>query len=278
MGKKIAVNQNVVFSDRDTPLVLIAGPCVIENYDKTFYIAEKIKEITDDLQIPFVFKASFDKANRSSIESYRGPGLDAGLEILAAVKEELAITIITDIHLPFQAEKVGEVVDIIQIPAFLSRQTDLLIAAAETGKLINIKKGQFLAPADMNQVVSKIESTGNKKILLTERGTSFGYHNLVVDMTSLVIMKETGYPVIFDGTHSVQLPGAAGETSGGNREYVFPLIRAAVATGIDGLFLEVHDRPEEALCDGPNMVRLKDLAGILKVILKIDKLVKKEGF
>src|SRR6056297_3298264 len=274
MIKKVKLNDDIIFGDQKKPFVLLAGPCAIEEEDRVMRIAEAIKEITEKLGIPYVFKASFDKANRSSIESYRGPRLEKGLEILAEVKEKFDLAVISDIHLPEQAEQAAEVLDIIQIPAFLSRQTDLLTAAGETGKIINVKKGQFLAPWDIDHVVKKIESTANTNILLTERGVSFGYNNLVVDMRSLPRMKQTGYPVVFDATHSVQLPGGAGNTSDGQREYVPHLTRAALAVGIDSLFMEVHDKPEEAKSDGANMVRLDNLEELLKKGLEIDRIIK----
>src|SRR6056297_173497 len=274
MIKKVKLNDDIIFGDQKKPFVLLAGPCAIEEEDRVMRIAEAIKEITEKLGIPYVFKASFDKANRSSIESYRGPRLEKGLEILAEVKEKFDLAVISDIHLPEQAEQAAEVLDIIQIPAFLSRQTDLLTAAGKTGKIINVKKGQFLAPWDIDQVVKKIESTGNENIILTERGVSFGYNNLVVDMRSLPRMKQTGYPVVFDATHSVQLPGGAGNTSDGQREYVPHLMRAALAVGIDSLFMEVHDKPEEAKSDGANMVRLDNLEELLKKGLEIDRIIK----
>ena len=272
--KRVVLNENIVFGDNSRPFVLIAGPCVLESPERALMIGKRVKEITDRLGIPYVFKSSFDKANRSSIKSFRGPGLEEGLEILQAIKKELAVPVLTDIHEPEQAEPVAEVVDILQIPAFLCRQTDLLLAAAETGKIVNVKKGQFLAPWDMGKVIDKLLSTGNEKILLTERGVSFGYNNLVVDMTSLPVMRDFGYPVVFDATHSVQRPGARGESSGGDRGFVPYLSRAAAAVGIDALFMEVHDNPEEALSDGPNMLYLDDLEEVLREVLAIDALVK----
>ena len=272
--KRVVLNENIVFGDNSRPFVLIAGPCVLESPERALMIGKRVKEITNRLGIPYVFKSSFDKANRSSIKSFRGPGLEEGLEILQAIKKELAVPVLTDIHEPEQAEPVAEVVDILQIPAFLCRQTDLLLAAAETGKIVNVKKGQFLAPWDMGKVIDKLLSTGNEKILLTERGVSFGYNNLVVDMTSLPVMRDFGYPVVFDATHSVQRPGARGESSGGDRGFVPYLSRAAAAVGIDALFMEVHDNPEEALSDGPNMLYLDDLEEVLREVLAIDALVK----
>ena len=257
------------------PLTLLAGPCVLESMDRCLRIGRAIKEITGRLGMPYVFKASFDKANRSSYHSFRGPGLEKGLEMLRRIKEELDVPIVTDIHEAGQAAPAAKVADILQIPAFLCRQTDLLHAAAETGRVVNVKKGQFLSPNDMRNVVDKLHVSGSDKILLTERGASFGYNNLVVDMRSLPIMRSFGYPVIFDGTHSVQLPGGAGTTSAGQREYVEYLVRAAAGVGVDGIFLEVHDDPEEALSDGPNMVYLDKLEELLKDALAINEIVKK---
>ncbi|ADO76412.1 3-deoxy-8-phosphooctulonate synthase [Halanaerobium praevalens] len=274
MLKKVKLNEEVIFGDQEKPFVLLAGPCAIEEEDRVLRIAEGIKEITSKLGIPYVFKASFDKANRSSIESYRGPGLEKGLEILAKVKKEFDLPVISDIHLPEQAAAAADVLDIMQIPAFLSRQTDMLTAAGKTGSIINVKKGQFLAPWDIDQVVAKIESTGNEKIILTERGVSFGYNNLVVDMRSLPRMRKTGYPVVFDATHAVQLPGGAGDSSDGEKEYVPYLMRAALAAGIDSLFMEVHDNPAVAKSDGANMIPLVNLEEILKQGLAIDQAVK----
>ncbi len=256
-------------------LFLMAGPCVLEGYERSLKIGKRAKEICENLNLPYIFKASFDKANRSSIKSFRGPGLDEGLKILAAIKAELKVPIVTDIHESYQAEKVAQVADILQIPAFLCRQTDLLIAAAKTGKVVNVKKGQFLSPNDMKNVVIKLEESGTQKIMLTERGASFGYNNLVVDMRCLPIMRSFGYPVIFDGTHSVQLPGGSGTTSSGQREFVKYLTRAAAAVGIDGLFLEVHDNPAEALSDGANMIYLDKLENLLKNVLLIHETTKK---
>lgn len=249
--------------------IVIAGPCVIESEDIVFEIAGRLKDMLIDMPVDFYFKASFDKANRTSIESYRGPGIDRGLEILRQVKEQFKVRIVTDIHEPHQAEKAAEVCDMIQIPAFLCRQTDLIIAAARTGKIINIKKGQFLAPWDMKNVVHKVEEAGNRSIFLCERGTSFGYNTLVVDMASIVEMKKCGYPVIFDGTHSVQKPGGNGSFTTGNREYVPYLSKAAVAAGADGLFLETHINPERALSDGPNMILINDIMRLVEDCLKI---------
>ncbi len=255
-------------------LVLIAGPCAIENEALTLRIAEGLKTLTQELGCELVFKASYDKANRTSVTSFRGPGMEEGLRILERVKKEFDLPVISDIHDVSQVAPAAEVLDIIQIPAFLSRQTDLLVAAGESGKTINIKKGQFLAPWDIEHGVKKIETTGNHNILLTERGASFGYNNLVTDMRSLVIMREMGYPVIFDATHSVQLPGGAGGASGGQRQYVGALSRAAAATGIDGLFWEVHEDPDHALCDGPNSLPLAKVKAMLEQVLAIDAIFK----
>lgn len=263
-----------VFSN-EAPLALIAGPCVIENPVLTLSMAKQLSRLARQQRIPFVFKASYDKANRSSVASFRGPGLRLGLEILRRVKEEVGCPILTDVHWKEDVEEVARVVDILQIPAFLCRQTDLLVSCAETGKIVNVKKGQFLAPWDMEQVVRKIESTGSRKILLTERGTTFGYNNLVVDMRSLAVMKQFGYPVIYDATHSVQLPGALKNASGGQREFVEPLARAAVAVGVAGLFAEVHPVPAKALSDGPNSLAMKSLPGFLRILQEIDKVSKK---
>jgi 2-dehydro-3-deoxyphosphooctonate aldolase (KDO 8-P synthase) len=254
------------------PLTLIAGPCVVESLDLCRHIAGEVQEITRSLGLNYVFKASFDKANRTSGRSFRGHGMEAGLEILAAIKREFGVPVLTDVHETWQCKPVAAVCDVLQIPAFLSRQTDLLLAAAETGKAVNVKKGQFLAPWDMQNIVQKVESTGNRNLLLTERGVSFGYNTLVVDMTSLPQMRAFGYPVVFDGTHSVQRPGAAagGTASGGLREYVPHLTRGAVAVGVDALFLEVHPEPEKALSDAATMLALADLPGLLRQVIAID--------
>jgi len=258
------------------PFVLIAGPCVIEDRAMVFNTAKAIKQITSKLRIPFIFKASYDKANRTSIKSFRGPGIEKGLEILKDVKQKLKVPILSDVHSVQEIEQAADVLDVLQIPAFLSRQTDLLVAAGKTKKVVNIKKGQFLAPGDMTQAVKKVEAAKNAQILLTERGTSFGYNNLVSDFRSIAIMQETtGYPVIFDATHSVQQPGGLGTKSGGSSEYVPLLARCAVAAGCDGIFIEVHPNPKKALSDGPNMVALKDLEKLLKQLVAIGKAVKK---
>ena len=246
------------------PLGLIAGPCVIESEEHVHFLANEIRRIAGD----FVFKASFDKANRSSAASYRGPGLQEGLRILSGLRRE-GFEVLTDIHEPAQADLAAEAVDILQIPAFLCRQTDLLIAAGRTGKIVNIKKGQFVSPYDIRHAADKVASTGNNRIILTERGSSFGYNNLVVDMRGLVIMRGHGYPVVFDATHSVQLPGASGNASGGQPEFIAPLSRAAVAAGVDGVFVEVHENPAKALSDGSNALRLDLLAGLLASLRRI---------
>ncbi len=256
------------------PLVLIAGPCVIEDEAATLRHAERLMAICNGLSIPLIFKASYDKANRTSINAYRGPGLKEGLAILRKVKESLGVPVISDIHSIEQVKPAAEVLDILQIPAFLCRQTDLLVAAAQSGRVINVKKGQFLAPWDMKNVAGKIAASGNENIILTERGASFGYNNLVVDMRSFPVMRATGYPVVFDATHSVQLPGGQGDSSGGQREFVEYLSRAAVATGIDGIFMEVHEDPDKAFCDGPNSIPLSDLPALLKTLKALDSVVK----
>ena len=258
------------------PLVLIAGPCVLEGLERSLYIGRTIKEITQRLGIPYIYKSSFDKANRSSFTSYRGPGLEKGLEMLGKIKEELQIPLLTDIHSESQVKSAAEIIDVLQIPAFLCRQTDLLCSAAHTGRVVNVKKGQFMSPKDMKNVIRKIEESGDIEILLTERGATFGYNNLVVDMRSFPVMRSFGYPVVFDATHSVQLPGAGGGVSSGNREYVEYLARAAAGAGINALFMEVHDNPEEALCDGPNMYYLDQLEDLLKDVLAIHEIVRKK--
>lgn len=257
----------------DNPFVLIAGPCVVESEKLAFETAEELKKITSELQIPFIYKSSYKKANRTSISSFTGIGDDEAIKILAKVRKEFDIPVLTDIHLPGEIEKLNETADILQIPAFLCRQTELLIAAGKSGKVVNIKKGQFLAPEDMKHAIEKVLSTGNNKILLTERGTTFGYHNLVVDMRSLVIMKKLGCPVIMDATHSVQIPGEDKQT-GGQPEFIKPLARAAAAVGIDGLFLEVHPNPEKAMSDAASQFPLSRLKDLLIEIKKIDSLMK----
>ena len=256
------------------PLALIAGPCVIESEKIAMEIAEKLKRITTDLHVPFIFKASYDKANRTSIKSFRGPGLNDGLKILQKIKTELDLPVLSDVHKEEEIDPAAEVLDILQIPAFLCRQTDLLVKAAQTGKPINVKKGQFLAPWDMKNVVVKLEESGNSNILLTERGATFGYNNLVVDMRSLVLMREHGYPVIFDATHSLQQPGGQGTTSGGQSEMVPDLARGAVAVGCDALFMEIHTDPSKALSDGPNMLKIDLLPELLEQLVTLDQVVK----
>jgi len=257
-----------------SPFVLIAGPCVIESERAVLSVAAQLKKISERLKIPCVFKSSYDKANRSSVRSFRGPGLQEGLRILEKVKRTTKLPVLTDVHSVEEAREAARVVDILQIPAFLCRQTDLLLAAGRTGLIVNVKKGQFLSPWEMRNIVEKVESTGNKKILLTERGTTFGYNNLVVDMRGLSIMKSFGYPVVYDATHSVQLPGGKGHASGGQREFVWPLARAAASIGVASLFMEVHPTPDKALSDGPNSAVLKDLPTELKLVKQIDALVK----
>jgi 2-dehydro-3-deoxyphosphooctonate aldolase (KDO 8-P synthase) len=256
------------------PLAIIAGPCVIETEDITLRIACKLKEYTKKNNIPFIFKSSYDKANRTSVNSYRGPGIDEGLRVLQKVKEKFEVLILSDIHSVNEIEKAADVLDVIQIPAFLCRQTDIIVAASKTGKPVNIKKGQFLAPLDIKNIIEKFTSTGNHSLLVTERGTSFGYNNLVVDMRSIPIMQGFGFPVIYDATHSVQLPGGLGNCSGGQREFIEPLGRAAVAAGCDAVFMEVHEDPNSALCDGPNMLSIDSFIELSKKLTELNKLVK----
>ncbi len=261
----------------NSPFVLICGPCVVESKEITFKIASAVQKITQQLHIPFVFKSSYDKANRTAISSFRGLGMRRALGILQDMKERLGLPVISDVHTVAEIGEAAKVLDIIQIPAFLCRQTDLLLAAGETGKIVNIKKGQFLAPWDVRQIVQKIESTGNRKILLTERGTSFGYNNLVTDFRSLAIMRETGYPVVLDASHSVQQPGGLGNTSGGNSEFIPLLSRCGVAAGCDAIFMEVHLNPKKALSDGPNMLPLNKLESLLMDLKAIDGIVKRRN-
>ena len=270
--KKLKLKDFEIGGDK---LTILAGPCAAESMEILDETAKGLKKITKKLDINFVFKSSFDKANRSSINSYRGPGLEKGLKMLQTIKSKYDIPIVTDIHTPDQAEPVSEVADILQIPAFLCRQTDLLVAAAKTGKIVNIKKGQFLAPEQMGPLVKKVEDSGNNNILLTDRGTSFGYNNLVVDFRAIPIMLEFGYPIVFDATHSVQLPGANGTSSGGDRRFVPPLAKAAMAAGANALFFEVHPDPDKALCDGPNMIALKDAEELFKQCKDIFEIVRK---
>jgi 2-dehydro-3-deoxyphosphooctonate aldolase (KDO 8-P synthase) len=271
------VHVNSVTIGGDLPVVLVAGPCVIEGEEVTLRIAKGIKEITSRVGMGLIFKSSYDKANRSSIHSYRGPGLEEGLRILGRVKEELGLSVLSDVHRFEEIEKASALLDVIQIPAFLCRQTDLILEVARTGKPLNIKKGPFLAPWDMRNIIEKVTSTGNENLILTERGTTFGYNNLVSDMRSLVIMRSFGYPVVYDATHSVQLPGAGGDRSGGQRELVPQLARAATASGIDALFMEVHEDPSKALCDGANSVSLDEVEHLLVQVKEIDRIVKDAG-
>jgi 2-dehydro-3-deoxyphosphooctonate aldolase (KDO 8-P synthase) len=261
--------------DLTRDLFLIAGPCVIESREHVFFMASELKKIASICEVPFVFKASFDKANRSSIKSFRGVGMKDGLEILKDVREKLEIPVLSDVHEPAQCKAAAEALDILQIPAFLCRQTDLILAAAETGKIVNVKKGQFLAPWEMKNVVDKMKEVGNDRALLTERGATFGYNNLVVDFRSFPIMQGFGCPVVFDVTHSLQLPGGLGQKSGGQPEYIPHLARAAVAAGVDGLFMEVHDNPAKALSDGPNALNLSLLPALLEQLVEIRKCLKK---
>jgi 2-dehydro-3-deoxyphosphooctonate aldolase (KDO 8-P synthase) len=256
------------------PLAIIAGPCVIESRDSALKHATLLKQAAERAGVPFIFKSSYDKANRSSGDSYRGPGLEAGLKILADVKKQVGVPILTDVHEIEQVGAAKEIADVLQIPAFLCRQTDFVTAVARSGRVVNVKKGQFLAPWDIGNVLEKILATGNQQVLLTERGVSFGYNNLVSDMRSLVIMRELGYPVVFDATHSLQLPGGLGKASGGDRKYIAPLARAGVAAGVDALFLEVHEDPDRALSDGPNSLPLGQFEGLLRVVKRLDEIQK----
>ncbi len=270
--KQIKLGNITIGGNR--PFMLIAGPCVIESKAGAMAIAEKLKRLTDKLKIPFVFKASYDKANRTSIDSFRGPGIIEGLKVLNDIKKRLDVPVLSDVHSVEEIDQAAEVLDILQIPAFLCRQTDLVVKAAKSGCIVNVKKGQFLAPWDMRSVVKKIESAGCKKILLTERGVSFGYNNLVTDFRSLEVMRGLGYPVVFDATHSVQQPGGLGTATGGDRKYIPLLSRCAVAAGCDGLFMETHPDPSKALSDGPNMMPLASMEKLLKELVSIDRVVK----
>jgi len=272
--KKVTVGQ--VQIGGGLPFAVIAGPCVIESKESALRHAAALKEKADRAGVPYIFKSSYDKANRSSVNSFRGPGLEKGLEILAQVKTRIGVPILTDVHEIEQVPAVKAVADILQIPAFLCRQTDFVLAVANSGRVVNVKKGQFLAPWDMRHVLDKILSTGNDQVLLTERGASFGYNNLISDLRSLVVMREFGYPVVFDATHSLQLPGGLGSASGGERKYIPALARAGVAACVDALFMEVHEDPDHALSDGPNSLRLSDFESLLKVVKQIDALVKEE--
>lgn len=268
--REIVVNNSIKIGGPNS-LFLIGGPCVIESHEHAYSIAKEIKKICEDVQIPFIFKSSYDKANRSSIQSFRGPGLEKGLEILLQIKKELNVPVLSDVHETSQVEKAADVLDIIQIPAFLCRQTDLLVAAAKTQKIINIKKGQFLSPYDMKNVVDKVLSQGNEKIILTERGTSFGYNNLVFDVRSIPIMKNLGFPVVIDASHSVQKPGGEGSFSGGEAEFIPSIAMAGVSVGADGVFMEIHDNPSQALSDSCNILILNKLQKVLSALLRLKK-------
>lgn len=276
LTKELRINNKLKIGGKN-PFLLIAGPCVIENEKQTLSQAEKLLNICQKTNIPFIFKTSYDKANRTSLKSYRGPGLKKGLNILQKLKDTFEIPLLSDIHREEEIKAAAQVLDILQVPAFLCRQTDLILSFARTGKIVNLKKGQFLAPGEMKNIIEKIESVKNKKIILTERGTCFGYHNLVADMRSLVIMRKFGYPIIFDATHSLQLPGGKGFASDGQREFIPALSRAAAAAGCDGIFLEVHPDPDKAPCDGPNMLKLNLLPKLLQEIKEIAQLVKKKS-
>lgn len=259
------------------PLAFIAGPCVIENEKSTLNAAERLKEYSEKENIPLIFKSSYDKANRTSVDSFRGPGIEEGLKVLSRVKKDVGLPVISDIHSEGEVLAAAEVLDVLQIPAFLSRQTDIIIAASKTGKPVNIKKGQFLAPGDVKNIIEKVRSAGSEKILITERGASFGYNNLVVDMRSIPIMQAFGFPVIYDATHSVQLPGGKGSSSGGQREFIVPLSRAAVSAGCDAVFMEVHEDPDRAPCDGPNMLKIDEFTVVAKQLVEINRLVRGMG-
>lgn len=270
--KKIEVDKGVAFGGKD--LVFIAGPCVIESRAMALDLARRLSALAKKLGVKYIFKASFDKANRTSVDSFRGPGLEKGLDILAEIRESVGVPVLTDVHEPWQCARVAAVCDVLQIPAFLARQTDLVVAAGETGAVVNVKKGQFMAPEDMAQVIRKIESTGNKRIVLCERGASFGYHNLVADMRSLLIMRELGYPVVMDATHSVQRPGGLGTGSGGDGRFAPALARAAVATGVDGVFMETHRNPKVAKSDAANAIKFSAVEGLWKKLVEINAIVK----
>jgi 2-dehydro-3-deoxyphosphooctonate aldolase (KDO 8-P synthase) len=272
--KSVPVKIGNISIGEKCPIVLIAGPCVIEGWKETYAVAKKLKQIAAAARVPLIFKASYDKANRTSIKSFRGPGFEKGLEILARIREQLDIPVLSDVHRFEEIWPAAEVLDVLQIPALLSRQTDFIVEAAHTGKAVNVKKGQFLAPQDVAYIIEKVTSTGNKQLLITERGATFGYNNLVADMRALIIMREFGFPVVFDATHSVQLPGACAGSSGGERKFVAPLARAAAAVGVDAVFLEVHEQPEKALCDGPNSLKLADLPRLLQDIKRIDAITR----
>jgi 2-dehydro-3-deoxyphosphooctonate aldolase (KDO 8-P synthase) len=273
MTKQININKTVRFGGGLPPLI-IAGPCVIETEDITLHTARRLKEICSKVGLPLLFKSSYDKANRTSITSFRGPGMEKGLRILSDIRESLDLPVISDVHSVGEVKPASEALDVLQIPAFLCRQTDLVTAASETGKPVNIKKGQFLAPWDVKNIIEKFRSTGNENIIITERGVSFGYNNLVVDFRAIPIMRSFGYPVVFDVTHSLQLPGGQGTSSGGQRQFAPHFMRAATAVGIDGLFMEVHPEPDKALCDGPNMIPLDELESLLRAVKKISETIK----
>jgi len=270
--KLINIGNIAVGGDR--PLAIIAGPCVIESRESALRHAAALKERAERVGVPYIFKSSYDKANRSSVDSFRGVGLEKGLAVLAEIKQKIGVPVLTDVHEIAQVAAVKEVADILQIPAFLCRQTDFVAAVAQSGKVVNVKKGQFLAPWDMRHVIDKIVSNGNQQILVTERGASFGYNNLVSDMRSLVVMREMGYPVVFDATHSLQLPGGLGQASGGERKYIPALSRAGVAAGVDALFMEVHENPDQALSDGPNSLALANFESLIRKVKEIDAMVK----
>lgn len=271
--KSVTIGNQTVGGDGK--LFVMAGPCVIEDPDRILKIGQEMKRICEKLGVTYIFKASYDKANRSSYKSFRGPGLTEGLKILKEIKKELQVPVISDVHSVEQVEPAADVLDVLQIPAFLCRQTDLLEAAAKTGKCVSVKKGQFMAPSDMKNVLEKMSHLGNENLMLTERGFSLGYHNLVVDMRSFPIMRSFGYPVVFDATHSVQLPGGAGTSSSGQRQYIGNLARAAAGAGIDGVFMEVHDNPAEALCDGPNMLYVSQVEAVLRDMIAINEITQK---
>jgi len=271
---KDAIHIGNLTIEENGPLFLIAGPCVVEDEETTLRVASFLRETSDAMDLPVIFKTSYDKANRTSLDAYRGPGVEKGLEIIQRVKEETGLPVLSDVHEMPEIEKAAKVLDVIQIPAFLCRQTNLLVSAARTGLPINLKKGQFLSPRDMEPAIRKITSTGNRKVLITERGASFGYNNLVVDMRSIPIMKDFGFPVVFDATHSVQLPGSGGTSTGGQREFAEYLSRAAVAAGANGVFMEVHPSPDSALCDGPNSLPLDQVRPLLAMLQKIHRLVR----
>ncbi len=275
MVRTVKVNDRVSIGG-NKPFVLIAGPCVIESKQGALKIAETLKKLTTKLKVPFIFKASYDKANRTSIHSFRGPGIEEGLKVLAEIKAKVGVPVLSDVHDVAEALMAAEVLDVLQIPAFLCRQTDLIVAAASTGRVVNVKKGQFMAPWDVKGIIKKVEEAGNRKLLLTERGSSFGYNTLVSDFRSLPIMRDLGYPVVFDATHSVQKPGGLGNTSGGDSQYVPLLARCAVAAGVDAIFLETHPNPVRSLSDGPNMIPLSKLEALLKQLKSLDAIIKEK--